>query len=89
MLSAPIRANAATVMFVNGYSVPPATTTSELPSRMSRAPSPMAFVPAAQAVAMHNAGPVNPYRIEMTPAVAFGIIIGTKNGLTRDAPLSK
>ena len=55
---------------------------------MRRAPSPIAFVPAAHAVAMQNAGPVKPKRIEMTPAVAFGIIIGTKNGADpRRAPL--
>ena len=70
-------------------SVPPAMTTSALPSRMSRTPSPIAFAPAAHAVEMQNAGPVQPKCIEMTPAVAFGIIIGTKNGLTREGPRSK
>jgi hypothetical protein len=86
--NAPIRANAATVTEVNA-SVPPATTTSELPSRIRRTPSPIALAPAAHAVDTQNAGPVQPKCIEMTPAVAFGIIIGTKKGLTREAPRSK
>ena len=83
-----MRAKAATVIEVNA-SVPPAMTMSALPSRTRRTPSPIAFAPAAQAVLMQNAGPVQPNRIEITPAVAFGIIIGTKNGLTRAGPFSK
>ena len=58
-----------------------------MPSRISRTPSPIAFAPAAHAVEMQSAGPVKPKCIEITPAVAFGIIIGTKNGLTRDGAL--
>ncbi len=38
---------------------------------------------------MQRLGPVQPKWIEITPAVAFGIIIGTKNGLTRLAPCSR
>ena len=87
VLSAPMRANAASVIGVIGTSVPPAITTSDDPSRMRRTPSPIAFVPAAHAVAMQSAGPVQPNCIEITPAVAFGIIIGTKNGLTRAGAL--
>ena len=34
-------------------------------------------------------GPVKPKLIEIIPAVAFGIIIGTKNGLTRLAPRAR
>ena len=34
-------------------------------------------------------GPVHPKLIEIAPAVAFGIIIVTKNGLTRLAPRSR
>ena len=41
-------------------SVPPAMTTSAEPSRSSRTPSPIALVPAAQAVDTQNAGPVKP-----------------------------
>ena len=37
---------------------------------------------------MHMLGPVQPKLIEIAPAVAFGIIIVTKNGLTRLAPRS-
>ncbi len=74
---------------VTGASVAPATTISELPSRTMRTPSPRAFAPAAHAVEMHSAGPVNPKRIEIIPAAAFGIIMGTKNGLTRLAPRSR
>src|SRR5262245_64982416 len=83
VLIAPIRANAETVSGVTGASVAPATTTSALPSRTMRTPSPIAFAPAAHAVEMQSAGPVNPKRIEIDHAAAFGIIIGTKNGLTR------
>ena len=86
VLIAPMRANADTVRGVTGASVAPATTTSALPSRTMRTPSPIALAPAAHAVEMQSAGPVNPNRIEIIPAAAFGIIIGTKNGLTRLAP---
>ena len=88
VLSAPMRANAEIVSGVTPASVPPATTASAVPSRMRRAPSPIACVPAAHAVAMHMLGPVQPKLIEIAPAVAFGIIIVTKNGLTRLAPRS-
>ena len=49
----------------------------------------MALAPAAHAVEMHNAAPVKPYRMEICPAAALGIIMGTKNGLTRLAPRSR
>ena len=67
VLSAPMRANAETVSGVTGASVPPATTTSALPSRTMRTPSPMALAPAAHAVAMQSAGPVKPNWIEIMP----------------------
>src|SRR4051794_33649623 len=86
LLIAPMRANADTVSGVTGASVAPAMTTSALPSRTMRTPSPMALAPAAHAVEMQRAGPVKPKRIEIIPAAALGIIIGTKNGLTRLAP---
>ena len=56
---------------------------------MSRAPSPIAFAPAAHAVEMQRFGPVQPSWMPMIPAVAFAIIIGTKNGLTRSGPFSR
>ena len=70
-------------------SVPPVITTSALPSRISRAASPIACALAAHAVAMHRFGPVQPNCIATVPAVAFVIIIGTKNGLTRVGPFSQ
>ena len=84
-----MRANAAIVSGVTAASVPPAITTSAVPSRIRRTPSPMACAPAAHAVATHRLGPVHPSCIATTPAVALGIIMGTKNGLTRDGPFSK
>ncbi len=89
VLIAPMRANADTVSGVTGASVAPATTTSALPSRTMRTPSPMALAPAAHAVEMQSAGPVKPKRMEIIPAAALGIIIGTKNGLTRLAPRAR
>ena len=38
---------------------------------------------------MQRAGPVKPNRIEIIPAAVFGIIIGTKNGLTRLGPRAR
>ena len=78
-----MRANAEIAVGVMHDSVPPVITTSALPSRISRAASPMAWALAAHAVAMHRFGPVQPNCIATVPAVAFAIIIGTKNGLTR------
>ena len=70
-------------------SAPPTTTMSAVPSRTSRAPSPMAWAPAAQAVVTEMFGPVNPARMATRAAVALGIIMGTKKGLTRSAPRSR
>ncbi len=81
-----MRPKAATETGVMGASVPPATTTSADPSRISRAASPIAFEPAAHAVVMQRFGPVQPLCIEITPAVAFGIIMGMKNGEMRLGP---
>ena len=88
VLSAPIRANAEIVSGVTPASVPPATMTSALPSRSMRAPSPIALAPDAHAVEMQRFGPVQPKLMAMVPAVALGIIIVTKNGLTRLGPRS-
>ena len=89
LLSAPIRANAATAGAMRLASVPPASTTSTVSSRISRVPSPIAFALAAHAVAMHSIGPFHPRWMPISPAVEFGIIIGTKNGLTRSGPLAR
>ena len=43
---------------VTAASAPPTITTSALPSRMRRIPSPMAWAPAAHAVVMQRFGPV-------------------------------
>ena len=56
---------------------------------MSRAASPIACALAAHAVEMQRFGPVQPNCIATVPAVAFVIIIGTKNGLTRAAPFCR
>jgi hypothetical protein len=72
-----MRANAATVIAVMPASQPPAITTSEVSSRMSRSASPMALEPAAQAVVMLTLGPVKRNRMLMWPAAALAIIIGT------------
>ena len=69
-------------------SVPPATATSARPSRTIRKASPAPWAPAAQAVVMHSLGPVNPKAIATWPAEAFGIICGTRKGLTRSGPFS-
>ena len=87
-LSAPMRAKAAMVMGLTQASAPPATTTSARPSRTSRAPSPTALVPVAHAVATARFTPVKPWKMPMTAAGALGIIIGTRNGLTRVGPRS-
>ena len=52
--------NPATAVMVNGASLPPASTASQRPSAMSRAPLPMAWVPAAQAVTVFSHGPCQP-----------------------------
>jgi hypothetical protein len=38
---------------------------------------------------MHSLGPVKPKAMAMWAAAAFGISIGTMNGLTRSAPRSR
>jgi len=62
--------------------------TSHRPVATSRAAAPMAWVPAAHAVAMVSDGPCQPKRMETLAAPALAIIIGTRNGDTRRAPLS-
>ena len=81
-----MRANDARAMGVTQASVPPASITSALPSRIRRAASPTAWVPDVQAVQMQKLGPVHPSFMATNPAVAFAIIMGTRNGDTREAP---
>ena len=83
-----MRAKAAMAMGTTTASAPPARTTSAVPSRISRAPSPTAWVPAAQAVATQTLGPVQPSSMARMAGVALGIIIGTRNGVTRVGPRS-
>ena len=45
------------------------------------------WVPAAQAVTVASHGPRKPYRMDTSAAARLPIIIGTRNGLTRRAPL--
>src|SRR5438105_3134761 len=85
---APIRAKAAMAMGTTTASAPPARTTSAVPSRIRRAPSPTAWVPAAQAVATQTLGPVQPSSMATIAGVAVGIIIGTRNDVTRVGPRS-
>ena len=82
-----MRANAEIAVGVMHDSVPPVITTSEVSSRISRAASPIACALAAHAVEMQRFGPVQPSCIATVPAVAFVIIIGTRNGLTRPGAL--
>ena len=79
--------NPAVAVGVNGASEPPAATMSQRPVEMSRAALPMAWVPAAQAVATFSHGPIQPYFIDRVADPALAIIIGTKNGDTRLGPL--
>jgi hypothetical protein len=79
----------ATAVEVKAASVPPAKTTSQRPEVIKRAALAMACVPAAQAVHEFSAGPWKPWRIETAAGAALGIIIGTKKGETRRAPLSR
>ena len=84
-----MRAKAAMAMGTTTASAPPARTASAVLSRMSRAPSPMAWLPAAQAVATQMLGPVQPSSMATMAGVALGIIIGTRNGVTRSGPRSR
>ena len=83
-----MRQKAARATGETAASAPPATATSTEPSRTMRTASPMAWAPAAHAVVTVRLGPVKSPRMATSAPVAFGIIIGTKNGLTRSAPRS-
>ena len=72
-----------------GASAPPASIASAAPDRISETASPIASVPAAQAVATVDDGPRSP-RIRATAATGeFVSPNGTVNGLTRSAPRRK
>ncbi len=86
LVSAPIRVKAAMHTGLTQASVPPATTSSAVPSRTMRAASPMAWAPVVQAVDTARFGPVRRWRMPTSAAVALAIIIGTRNGLTRSGP---
>ena len=84
VLSAPMRANAEMVSGVTGASVPPATTTSaravaDEARRLRR----WRWRRPRTRWRCRGWGRSSRSCIEIMPAVAFGIIIGTKNGLTR------
>ena len=64
-------------------SVPPATITSASPKAISRAASPMACTPVAQAVTAEWFGPLKPYRIETWPEARLTRAEGIKNGESR------
>jgi hypothetical protein len=83
-----MRAKAEMAMGVVTASAPPARTTSAVPSRMRRVPSPTALDPAAQAVATHTLGPVQPSSMATSAGVALGIIMGTRKGEIREGPRS-
>ncbi len=53
---------------MSGISTPPASTKSQSPSRIMRAPMPMAWLPEAHAPWGENMGPVNPSSIPALPA---------------------
>ena len=69
-------------------SAPPPMDTSQRPDATRRPAAAMAWVPAAQAVVMVSQGPCHPARMETWAAPALAIIMGTRNGETRRAPLS-
>ena len=69
-------------------SAPPATMTSASSSWISRAASPSAWAPVAQAVTTEWFGPLKPYLIETWPEARLISAEGMKNGLTRRGPRS-
>ena len=70
-------------------SAPPATITSASPSMMSRAASPMAWTPVAQAVTTEWFGPLKPYLMETCPEARLISADGMKNGdIRRALPLA-
>src|SRR5512135_3339874 len=61
-------------------SVPPAITASQTPRRIARAPSPIAWLEAAQAVVVVMFGPFAPYLMAIWPGARLEMSIGMKNG---------
>ncbi len=66
-------------------SAPPATITSASPSAISRAASPMAWTPVAQAVTAEWLGPLKPYLMETWPEPRLMSAEGMKKGDRRRA----
>jgi hypothetical protein len=64
-------------------SVPPEMTTSAAPRRMNSAPSPMDWVPVAQAVLMVILGPRQRNSLAIRKADRLGMPPGRTKGLTR------
>src|SRR5271168_4788747 len=66
-----------------GASAPPAIITSASPSTTSRAASPIACTPVAQAVTAEWFGPLKPYLMEKLPDARLISAEGMKNGESR------
>ena len=64
-------------------SAPPATITSASPHPISRAASPMACTPVAQAVTTEWLGPLKPYLMDTWPEARLISADGMKNGDSR------
>jgi hypothetical protein len=64
-------------------SAPPATMTSVSPRAISRAASPSAWTPVAQAVTAEWFGPLNPYLMETWPEARLISALGMKKGERR------
>jgi hypothetical protein len=73
---------------VTAASAPPARITSACPRRITSAASPIAWLPAAQAVVVQLRGPPRPSSIDTCAAAMFAIIIGTSSGERRPGPRS-
>src|SRR5918992_1170380 len=85
-LSASIRPNAAVASGVITASLPPVTTASASPQRISRSAMPIAWAPAAHADTVPNDCPRRSCFIATTPEAAFAIRSGIERGEMRSAP---
>jgi hypothetical protein len=88
-LRASIRPKAAVASGVIAASLPPVTTTSASPCRISRSAMPIACAPAAQADTVPNDCPRRSCFIAITPDAAFAISSGIDSGEIRSAPSSR
>ena len=71
---------------IRQVSTPPASTKSQSPSRIMRAPMPMAWLPEAQAPWGEKIGPVKPSSMPALPAGTFAQRLGSRYGLTLVGP---